>query len=345
MILQDDIVQFARKALDLQEHAPVEVSPLQERGSDRAYFRVTGTGSHSAILPIIVVRYSPKRMENTYFVAIAGFLGDIHVPVPKIIRHDPKRSLIAMQDLGDTDLCSLRKASWDIRRAIYEKTLTVAHRLHSFPLKNFPSDRVKLMPGFDSALYHWERDYFRSYFVKGACEIKLHRSFDTQLEAELFSLAERLRETRLSLIHRDLQSQNIMVVAGEPCLIDFQGMCFGSPFYDLGSLLCDPYTEFSGAERDGLLSFYYGLVKEPFDWAGFQKAFWEASVQRLMQALGAYGFLGLTKGLPAFLSHIPAGLRHLQFAAAQVKSLPRLLELCEQCQRRINLIVAENRNG
>jgi len=41
-----------------------------------------------------------------------------------------------------------------------------------------------------------------------------------------------------------------------------------------------------------------------------------------MQALGAYGFLGLKKGLKAFLQHIPAGLHHLHRAATQVASLP-----------------------
>ncbi|MEI9478147.1 MAG: hypothetical protein WCO26_16440, partial [Deltaproteobacteria bacterium] len=69
------------------------------------------------------------------------------------------------------------------------------------------------------------------------------------------------------------------------------------------------------------------------DWDTFQNTFWEASAQRLMQALGAYGVLGLTKGLTSFLEQIPAGLRNLQCAATEVASLPRLRELTEGCQR------------
>ena len=126
-----------------------------------------------------------------------------------------------------------------------------------------------------------------------------------------------------------------MIRDGEPFLIDFQGMRFGSPFYDLGSLLCDPYVNFSGSEQDELLSFYYGLSKWDLDWATFQNTFWEASAQRLMQALGAYGFLGLKKGLKAFLEHIPAGLHNLHLAASQVASLPRLRELSVKCQKAI----------
>jgi hypothetical protein len=122
-----------------------------------------------------------------------------------------------------------------------------------------------------------------------------------------------------------------MVRNGEPFLIDFQGMRFGSPFYDLGSLLCDPYVEFSDNHRIDLLLHYYELSEQNLTWEDFQKTFWEASAQRLMQALGAYGFLGRKKGLKSFLDHIPAGLRNLYHAASQVATLPRLQELVERC--------------
>ena len=164
-------------------------------------------------------------------------------------------------------------------------------------------------------------------------ESKLEPSFERELESELSALGERLSGTGRCLVHRDLQSQNVMIRDGEPFLIDFQGMRFGSPFYDLGSLLCDPYVAFADRERDELLFFYYGLSKRELDWAEFRNSFWEASAQRLMQALGAYGFLGLRKGLKAFLEHIPAALRNLHRASAQAASLSLLRELSLSCQK------------
>jgi hypothetical protein len=189
------------------------------------------------------------------------------------------------------------------------------------------------MEGFGPVLYHWEREYFRDHFVKGVCEIELEPSLGQELEKELSALAERLTGTIRSLVHRDLQSQNVMIHDGEPFLIDFQGMRIGCPFYDLGSLLNDPYVDFSEDEINELLSFYYVLSNWDLDWEVFQDYFWEASAQRLMQALGAYGFLGLTKGLDAFLAHIPAGLRNLFRAASRAPSLPRLRELALMCQK------------
>jgi aminoglycoside/choline kinase family phosphotransferase len=338
MISSRDMISFARDALELPESVSVTLSPLQGRGSDRTYFRLridlhghardTSLETRSAIL----VHYDPKRIENTYYVDIAEFLREIHVPVPRMMRHDRAQCLIVMEDLGDRDLWSFREAPWETRRALYRKTLATVHRLHSFPEKEFPSNRVRLMEGFGPELYRWERDYFRDHFVRGVCGIGLEPSMERELETELAALAERLMGTGCSLVHRDLQSQNVMIRDDEPVLIDFQGMRFGSLFYDLGSLLCDPYVNLSDEERDELLSSYYALSKQALDWDAFRNCFWEASAQRLMQALGAYGFLGLNKGLKAFLGHISPGLRNLSQAATRVPSLPGLRELCHTCQ-------------
>ena len=328
----EGMIAFARDALGLSESVRIGLSPLEGRGSDRSFFRLKWNQKNSAIL----IYYDPKRVENTYYADIAKFLLSIGIAVPRIIRHDPTRSLTVIEDLGDTDLWSLRNTTWETRRALYQKTLAIAYRLHSFPEKNFPSDRVKLMESFGSDLYRWEWDYFKEHFVRDFCGIKLKLDVERELEAELSGLAERLSRSTRCLIHRDLQSQNVMIRDKEAFLIDFQGMRFGSPFYDLGSLLSDPYVEFSGDQRMDLLLYYYNLSKQDLSWEDFQKVFWEASAQRLMQALGAYGYLGLKKGLKAYLEHIPSGLRNLRLATSYVSSLPRLREQSETCQKAID---------
>jgi aminoglycoside/choline kinase family phosphotransferase len=325
------MIIFTREVLGLSESIPIDIFPLEGRGSNRTFYRLKWH-QETAIL----IHYDPKRLENTLYADIAAFLRDIGIPAPRLIRHDPACCLVIMEDLGDMDLWSLRKMPWETRRSLYQKTLAIAHRLHSFPEKDFPSSRLKLMEGFGHDLYRWEQNYFMDHFVRDICGIELGFSPKGELEAELSALAQRLAATTSCLVHRDLQSQNVMIRDGEPFLIDFQGMRFGSLFYDLGSLLYDPYVNFSDCERNDLLSFYYGLWRTrggDLDWSLFQHLFWEASVQRLMQALGAYGFLGHEKGLKAFLEHIPAGLRNLHHAASQVASVPRLLDLSVACQR------------
>ena len=325
----EEMIVFARGALGLPASASIELSSLEGRGSDRTFFRLTWNRMDSAVL----IHYDPKRVENTYYADIAAFLHEIGVAAPHVIRHDPAGCLIVMEDLGESDLRSFIETPWETRRTLYQKTLTIAHRLQSFPKNDFPSGRVRLMEGFGPHLYRSERGYFKEHFVRDVSKIKLGPSFERELEAELSAVAERLGGTARCLVHRDLQSHNVMIRNGEPFFIDFQGMRFGSAFYDLGSLLCDPYVNLSESEQDELLSFYYGLSAWDQDWGTFRNTFWEASAQRLMQALGAYGFLGLEKGLKGFLEHIPDGLRHLQLATSQVGTLPRLRELSVECQR------------
>jgi aminoglycoside/choline kinase family phosphotransferase len=100
-------------------------------------------------------------------------------------------------------------------------------------------------------------------------------------------------------------------------LIDFQGMRPGLAQYDLASLLYDPYVDLTEAERDELLEHYCG--HKPDD--DFQKTLHLCAMQRLMQALGAYGFLGLVKGHKHFLEHIPKAVNSLREVAAETAGL------------------------
>ncbi len=175
------MIVFAREALGLPPSISIEVFPFEGRGSDRAFFRLRWDRKDSAIL----VYYDPKRVENAYYADIAGFLREIDIPAPRLIRHDPAGCLIVIEDLGDLDLWSFRETPWETRRAHYQKTLTIARRLHSFPRNDFPSARIRLMEGFGPHLYRLERDYFKDHFVRDVGKIKLGLSFEGKLEEEL----------------------------------------------------------------------------------------------------------------------------------------------------------------
>jgi aminoglycoside/choline kinase family phosphotransferase len=325
----DELIEFARESLGLSRGCETELLALEASGSARSYFRFKWDQKHSVIL----VDYDSSRLENTYYADISKFLCDIGIPVPEILRHEPADCLIIMRDLGSVNLWSRRNAPWRIRKPLYLKVLQVIHRLHSFPRQRFPSSNLKLAEPFGPALYQWERTYFLDNFIERFCGIELRKDQKKQIEAELSHLAQTLSENTTHLVHRDLQSQNVMICGGEPYLIDFQGMRFGTRFYDLGSLLYDPYVTISEQERESLLLFYYRLSKHDLDWDSFQNWFWNASVQRLIQALGAYSFLGLTKRLSKYLNHIPAGLRNLCSAAESAALFPGLLELCAECSK------------
>ena len=354
---QDDkMLHFVRQALRLGRSDTLTVMPMAKRGSSRAFQRIKYE-DHSSV---ILMCYDHVRRENNYYTAIADFLLQIHIPVPRILAHDHLMGFIVMEDLGDRDLWSYKDEPWTRRSAYYRATLSIAHRLHTFPVEDFPFDKVSLMEGFSLDLYRWERNYFMDNFVHAVCDIKLNPRETRDFEDELNSLSGRLEDAKLSLVHRDLQSQNVMICKDQPVFIDFQGMRFGNFFYDLGSLLYDPYVSLTEDERMELLFYYYHLpaghsedsVRDATssvykiikvsqgkadmrhtNWTEFQDRFWDASAQRLMQALGAYGFLGLKSGLSEFLAHIPRGIVNLVDVSTRANRLPLLKNLALKCQQ------------
>ncbi|HOU50868.1 MAG TPA: phosphotransferase [Smithella sp.] len=304
-----------------------KLDPIKKGGSDREFFRVSLPHGDS----FVFMHYGDEVAENARWAGINKFMESVGMNVPRIITQDISKHFLLIEDLGDIDLWSLRFEPWEERRDYYFQVLTQIYRLHSFDLKSIPVD-LQLSESYGPRLYKWEHDYFLENLVWEVCNIKLSSVDAAKLNKELDALSERLQKIQPCLIHRDFQSQNIMIKNAKPVLIDFQGMRKGCLFYDLGSLVCDPYVNFTDEERYELINFYYELVKPDYSSDEFVQNFWMGSIQRLLQALGAYGFLGLKKHKPAFLHHIANGLENLLNAIDKVGGLEMLSDLATECE-------------
>ena len=322
---ESDIKKFL--ADNLYSTASFEIIPIKKGGSDRSFFRVCLPDKSS----FIFMHYGMEVEENAYWANINKFLAGLEISVPEIVAQDVQQHFILMEDLGDIDLWSQRILPWNKRRDYYFQVLIQIRRLHAYPLVSIPAN-LKLSESYGPRLYKWEHDYFLENLVQEVCKLKLSPSLLKDLNKELDGLIIRLQNIEPCLIHRDLQSQNIMIKNDKPVLIDFQGMRLGNFFYDLGSLICDPYVSFTTEERNKLINFYYELTNPDYSRDNFINYFWEASVQRLMQALGAYGFLGLKKNKPDFLKHVYNGIRNLILSTSNTKNLPLLHRLSQQCE-------------
>jgi aminoglycoside/choline kinase family phosphotransferase len=233
-----------------------------------------------------------------------------------------------MEDAGDQDLWSHRNDSWLQRRALYQRTLDQALLLHTRAHTAPGREKLHLQQQFDAALYRWEQDYFVEHCLGRHFGITagFNRARLDEIAAELASLPR-------CLVHRDFQSQNIIVRTGEVCLIDFQGLRPGLAQYDLASMLLDPYVALTPAERDELRSHYLsGLLGPESDQdPEFLRIYDLCAMQRLMQALGAYGKLGHVDGRTTFLEHIPVALSRLREVLSAIPGLGDLTETVETC--------------
>jgi aminoglycoside/choline kinase family phosphotransferase len=316
------LLRRTRLHFPLLDVADIKIRPIEKGGSDRKFYRIRCSADQTLIL----VKYNLEREENRHYVEIAKFL-DIHgIRVPKIYFHDASEGLIWVEDLGEQDLHSYRGDSWLVRRAFYESALDEIIKLHSLPESVCLEMKEHLPAEFNAALYRWEQRYFFNNCL-GRC-FKVDESKRKELAAlpGLREIARRLASLPRVLVHRDFQSQNIIIQNGQAKLIDFQGMRPGLAEYDLASLLFDPYVELSGAEQSELIS-YYRQKQAGNGWTvdrQLDDTLQLCAMQRLMQALGAYGFLGLVRGHEHFLPYVPIAVRSLRAIVAKIDDLKPL---------------------
>ncbi|MBA3961327.1 MAG: phosphotransferase [Chthoniobacterales bacterium] len=318
MIVTDTLLRETRLRFPELEAEQVKITSIEKGGSERKFYRVQFAPGNS----IVLVKYEPGETENQRYVEIAEFLATHKIRAPEIYFHDPAKGLIWLEDLGERDLWSYREESWEIRRPLYESALVEVAKLHRVTAADSAEIKRDLPAQFDAALYLWEQSYF--------FEQCLGRRFGMPAEkwralAELpalRSIAEQLASYPRVLVHRDFQSQNIILREEKACLIDFQGMRPGLGEYDLASLLYDPYVRLTSKEHQELSDFYQARA-EIAD-SAFTERLRLCAMQRLMQALGAFGYLGLVRQRQEFLGHIPAALYSLGEIVAGIGGLEEL---------------------
>lgn len=292
--------------------SPKRLHPIEKGGSSRLFFRVHAENEKTAIL----VCDLGEKEENRHYARLAGFLSANSVPVPRILAEKREEGLLWLEDLGEEDLWSARNEPWEVRRPMYESVLQGISLLHRIPPEKAEREGLHLQLAFDGRLYRWEQEYFAEHCLGGLFGISKEGRHSLLRDPSMAMLASDLAALPRQLVHRDFQSQNILIRNREAWFIDFQGMRPGLFQYDLASLLCDPYVEISEPERSHLLNHYLKLrMGNNFvDDGSFLRLFWRCAVQRLMQALGAYGFLTLHCGKDSFRTHVAPALSRLREA-------------------------------
>jgi hypothetical protein len=310
-------MHFPRLNLD-----EIEISPIEKGGSDRKFYRIRCAADRKLVL----VKYNLEREENRHYVQIAKFLDAHGIRVPKIYFHDPVEGLIWIEDLGERDLHSYQHESWLVRRAFYESALDEIIKLHALPESVCVEMKEHLPAEFNAALYRWEQKYFCENCLGRYFKVSQSKYKEVAALPGLREIAKHLASLPRVLVHRDFQSQNIIIENGQANLIDFQGMRPGLAEYDLASLLYDPYVYLSESERAELITYYRdGRDKRGVTCSeDFDSKLRLCAMQRLMQALGAYGFLGLVKGHKNFLQYIPRAVRSLRDTVAKIDRLEPL---------------------
>lgn len=308
-------------------------------GSERSFSTLYWQGK-----PAVKIVPSPGRQgleEARSFYHIGTHLFERGIPTPEIYFFDNETGVLVVEDLGRTMLfdevsASLIKAADPAPvKGLYLKVLKILLEMQVKGGQGFNKSWCWQTGIYNDKLaYEKETSYFLDSFVRDYSG----KDVTDEVIKELCWLARQVANFTCErfFLHRDFQSRNIMVCKGEDQrfgIIDFQAGRYGPLCYDVASLLNDPYVNLDFSTRLELFDSYVQMVED----AGMSKEAKELlqqwpvlSALRLMQALGAFGFLTHKKGKHFFSAYVTPALEGLIWIlkANLCKEMPHTIELC-----------------
>ncbi|MDM8515990.1 sugar phosphate nucleotidyltransferase [Desulfobacterales bacterium HSG16] len=326
---------FSKLWPDTKDHS-IESTSLKGDGSDRHWYRVFA-GEKSLIAADHGIDTSDVKTssEAHAFFHIGRHLFDQGLPVPEAITYDRFSGLVFVKDLGDTHLQSeivKAKNDNDEKKIIsfYKNVIDILIKFSQKGAKNFDISLAYQTSHYDRELIlEKECRYFIEAFVRpilnvNACFKELENEFDV--------IAKKILQYGIyGLMHRDMQSRNIMVNKNRLYLIDFQGARIGPIQYDLASLLIDPYVDLPSPVQNILLDYCIEQLSKTirFNIDEFKRGYKYCRLTRNLQMIGAFGFLWHEKGKKEFLQYIPSALSNLKnhIKTLDPESFPKLTDL------------------
>ena len=307
-----------------------QIQPINPEASNRRYFRIVFDDQSSENATLIFCKDRPiPEPQADDFLTLTNYLSEKGLPVPRIFGVDYRRGGILLSDGGE-DLFirlerSLRSGESEIFQSLVFRSIDILVRLHKLEPVGLVSRRV-----FDKEKLSWELDFFSAHLSRACEEFSIPSPLTFEVR-EFFTELSGFLASQLPLVftHRDFHCRNILFResqdgAGndELTLVDYQDARMGLPWYDLSSLIFDPYLPLNPLK----VSFLEDCLRYYQEQSGFQipgarNVFYGQSIQRLFKALGSYLFLGLEKDAPDYLNYIEPTLNRAEIAV-QLGSYP-----------------------
>lgn len=305
----------------------VQILPLAGDGSDRKWFRAR---HHEKTLVLsdhgICLDPGESLAQLKAFVSIGNHLSAQHIPVPRILGHDALSGQVALEDLGDVHLASIviESKKPELILNLYQQVIDHLIEFSQKGIQGFDPDWTCQTPSYSRELIlEKECAYFMTAFVQNYLEKEV--AFEPYAQEFAYIADNALEYGFQGLMHRDMQSKNIMVKDNKIYFIDFQSARIGPLQYDLASLLMDPYVTLSLELKKELVAYTLSRlgIESKVQRDRFERCYHFCCLTRNLQFLGAFAYLAKVKGKPWFEAYIPTALASLKRLLGQMDpSLP-----------------------
>lgn len=265
----------------------VSIEPLAADASTRTFHRLTRKNGSTAVI-LTDTSGGPRAFER--LLAAHEVLTSSGVPLPRVLSADRVLLSVVFEDLGDLLLADALGSLTPGRAAeVYGHAAEIAASIgvegtsrvtpgHPLAARPLARERLRI-----------ELAFFATHDVAGRRGTE-DRELLRRLAAGLDLIADETDRLPRELAHRDFHARNILLrPEGGLGIVDFQDALLAPKYYDLVSLVFDPYAPVGRDLRRTACeawSVRHGSALDPEEDPGF---FWTA-LQRVLKALGTYAF-------------------------------------------------------
>ncbi|WXU00005.1 MAG: N-acetylmuramate/N-acetylglucosamine kinase [Catillopecten margaritatus gill symbiont] len=285
------------------------INGANDDASFRRYFRIERSNA-----TFIAMDAPPEKEDNKTFIKISAMLNANNIHAPKIIEADLTQGFLLIEDLGD--LSFLKALSKDKLIELYKKAIDTLIKMQAI-------DCHGDLPLYNDALLKMEMQLLIDWY--------LPKDISNKQQQQLTNIFQTLSNSALNspqvFVHRDYHARNIMMLADEITVIDFQDAVIGSNTYDLCSLLKDAYLELEPVEIKILLQYYQEKTESKIEFSEFEKQFELMGLQRHLKILGIFKRLSVRDGKHQYLDDIPLVKKYARQIADKYPEFSLLKEI------------------
>jgi aminoglycoside/choline kinase family phosphotransferase len=299
-----------------------EATAIVGDASTRRFYRIRMPSGETHVL----VDYGLPFEGETDDVRLARIFREANLRVAQIHEVCGPAGCLLVEDLGDTRLeTAVGEATWGTALALLERAVILAAQVAVRGTPVLARSERRDGPTLDAERFRFEMDFFVEHYVGGL------RGCDpppSGLREALHALADRAATSpRHVLCHRDFHSRNLMLRPDDSlAMVDIQDARWGPDSYDLASILRDGYIEIEDAWHDPLVELYCSTLDRP-PVEGFRARLDHVAAQRMIKALGTFGYQASVRKDARYLDPIPRTQRRLRDLLSDVPDLHPLHHL------------------
>jgi len=287
------------------------VERLAGDASYRIFYRV-----HPADGPTVVLMdYGAPFQQETDDIWLGRLFQRAGLRVAELIQPEPEIGCLVLEDLGERSLESVLADAEPVSGggppAALVLAVELAARVASRGTPILASSERAEGPELDADRFRFEMDFFLEHFVSGLRGIT---NAPGELRDQLHELADRAATTPTRVLcHRDLHSRNLMFLDdGTLAMVDIQDARWGPDSYDLASILRDAYVDIDEDWLEPLTNRYLRALDILSETGAFRRRLDVVAAQRMIKALGSFGYLTVVKRMDRYLDAIPRTLARLE---------------------------------